>query len=527
MPYQFSDAVDDQLLYERIESFGGGMDAYQRQTLLAPNQSNYLENLIIRDNLEPRTRPGADTLGAALSVGNALQGLIYFDINGTEQLIGAANQHFYRWEGANWTAMSGANELVLSDAALIFEGAQGVDKVLFTDGTLPMQTWDGANWSASLGSTPNDPPVGATILCWHTGRMFASGKATLPDTIWVSARLAYGAGSWNSVQRSFRVGGGDGDPIKALASLQGFVLAVLKENSIWLVSTDPRNEPGDFSVQQASESLSYGIGCVGKKAWCLYGNDLFFMARDGVRSIQRMQAAANQYQLSAPVSEPLQPFIDRINWTYAHKICFQKFKELVLISVPLDSSTVNNCVFVWNGRLGCWLGLWTGWTPIAWAMTRFNGNVRLVLGENTGLVRQWKEYADTTADATYTEDTVEIVSKLWTRAMLFGEPVNDKDGYHSEVRFSTSNSIVSVSAIGDGAEIRSWAHDLRPAGVNLPVNLPFDLGNPGAVTGRRGLRGAKPFNEVYLKIESRVGSAGWWALKNVTLSAYLNMLQNQ
>lgn len=67
MPYLYDDSLDDQLLYERLESFGGGMDGYHRSTLLAPNQSQYLENLVIPDNLEVRTRPGADQLGDNIS----------------------------------------------------------------------------------------------------------------------------------------------------------------------------------------------------------------------------------------------------------------------------------------------------------------------------------------------------------------------------------------------------------------------------------------------------------------------------
>lgn len=528
MPIHFSDALDDTLLFERIEQFGGGMDGFNRSTLLPPNTSQYLENLLLRDNLEMRTRPGADTLSAAPNGAYANQGLRYFDTPTYEQLIAASNQHFFKWEGAAWTAMNGANELVLSDAALIFEAAQGIDKVLFTDGTQQMQTWDGAAWSAPLGATANDPPVGATILCWHTGRMFASGKGSAADTIYVSNRLNFVGGQWNLVTRSFRVGGGEGDPIKVLASLQGYVLAVLKENSVWLVVTDPRNEPGDFSTTQTSESLSYGIGCVGRKAWCVAGNDLFFMARDGVRSLQRMQAAASQYELSAPLSEPMQPYIDRINWNYAHLIAFKKYKELVLIAVPLDTSAYNNNVLVYNTRLRCWIGIFTGWTPAAWEMTRFSGNVRLVLGENSGLVRQWKDYSDATADATYTEDGAEILSKFWTRGMLFGEPVNDKAGFHAEARFSTSNGVVNVTAVADGSDLRTWSKDLRPTtGVNLPVNLPFNLANPGTVTARLSLRDSRAFNEIYFKIESKANSAGWWALKNFTVSAFLNMLQNQ
>jgi hypothetical protein len=237
-----------------------------------------------------------------------------------------------------------------------------------------------------------------------------------------------------------------------------------------------------------------------------------------------MASAAGQYELSAPISEPLQPYVDRINWTYASLIAAHSYKHLVFFSVPLDGAQTPDHVLVFNARLGRWIGLWTGWTPGIFETTRFDGVQRLVIGEQTGLVREWKDFADATDDDTYTEDGAAIATKVWTRAGLFGEPINDKDGYHAELRFSVSNAIVSVSALGDAHVLREWQHDLRQSGVGLPVNLPFDLASPRAVTARRGLRGCNPFNEVYLKIES---TSGWWALRNWTLSAYLNMLQNE
>jgi hypothetical protein len=171
-----------------------------------------------------------------------------------------------------------------------------------------------------------------------------------------------------------------------------------------------------------------------------------------------------------------------------------------------------------------WIGVWTGWTPACWEATRFAGVQRLVFGDTTGLVKQWKDFADASDDETYKDDDAAVPTKVWTRSMLFGEPVNDKDAYHAELRFSVSNAIVNVTALGDNADLRQWSADLRQEGVTLPVDLPFDLASPAAVTSRRGLRGLKPFNEIFLKIES---TEGWWALRNVTVSAYLNMLQNQ
>ena len=528
MPQHFIDAVDDPLLFERIESFGGGMDAFTRSTLLPPDASQELVNVIIPDNLEIRTRPGADLLGAARS--NPIQGLAYFSTASKSHLLAVNAGVVESWDdtvGASWTD-TGLTAGALNDSVTQIAMAQGVDTMLVSDGVNQMQIWNGTTWTAG-GATDADPPVGAKILCWHTGRMFAAGfpgtvAGKEQDAIWVSARLAFGSGNWDKTLRQFRVGGGEGDPIMAMASLQEFTMGVLKANSVWLIRTDPTADAGNFSASQASESLSYGVGCVGRRAWCNYGNDLLFVARDGVRSLQRMQAAAGQYQLSAPISRPMQPWIDRINWEYADTICAMKYKELALFAVPLDSATSPNYVLVWNGRLERWIGLWTGWLPTAFAMSRFASVPAMMIGQSDGKIRKWKGDNDKAADATYQEDGADVLGQVATRSALFGEPVNDKDGYHAEVRFSLSNGQADITAVADNAEVRTWSVDVRQPSPVLPIVLPFDLVNPVNTPKRKSLRGLTPFNELYLRIE---GTSGWFSLRNISLSAFLNMLQNQ
>jgi hypothetical protein len=550
MPYQFSDALDDELAYERIPSWGGGIDAFSTASELPADASQYGENIVLRDNKRPRTRPGADALGA-LPTGDSvllteagdpittedggrillesssggvpglIQGLVYFDTATHEQLLAGTDGRLFKWEGSDWTELLG---WTLNDIGLMFDAAQGVDKLLITDGVQNMRAWDGVAFTDlgnAAGTTTSDPPVNATILCWHTARMFASGKGSESDTIYASKLLDFGTGKWDHVNFKFRVGGGEGDPIKALCSLQAFNLVALKENSVYLVNADPAaTTAADWTI----EPLSKVIGCVGRKAWCAYQNEVIFMARDGVRSVRRMVAADGQYELSAPLSIPMQPYIDRINWTYAHLIAARNYKELVLFSVPLDNSTTPNVVLAYNARLQVWLGLWTGWTPACWELTRFNQVQRLVFGDQAGLVRQFKDYVDLADDARYLDNGADIPTKLWTRSMFFGEAVNDKDGYHCETRFNPSNALIRVTAVGDDDDLRSREVDVRPDGVDLPVDLPFDLGGLGSKPKRMSLRGLKPFNEIYVKIES---TKGWWELRTVTLSAYLNMLQNQ
>lgn len=531
MPQLFIDSVDDALSYERCESFGNGMDAYTRSTLLPQDAFQYSENMIIPDGMSVRTRPGADKLGEAFT--GKIQGLIYFDTPTYEQLIAGNAGKIYSWSGtAPWVEMTG---WTLNDSSLDLSSAQGVDTALFTDGVQELRYWNGTAWSAALGSSDMDPPKGATILLWHAGRMWAAGFSGATsgkenDALWGSNLLAFGSNEWNKTDRNIRIGGGDGDPIKAVESLsssfdKGFVMAVLKANSIWLVNTPPNVPFVNFSANIGPEQVSDGIGCVGKRAFCVFGNDLLFVSPDkNIYSLARMESAQGQYKVSPPLSIPIQPYIDRINWTFANLITVVKYRELALFSVPLDSSTVPNTVLVWNGRLQRWVGVWTGWTPNSWEVTRFSDVHRLVHGDNVGNVRQWKEWKDATDDNTYLDDSTSISCSLWTRSMLFGEPLNNKDAFHCETRFNQSNAIVAVNLIADDATLKTWSADVRSTGPTLPITLPFDLENANNKPIRRGLRGLTSFNEAYITLSS---TSGWFSVRNISLSAFLNTLANQ
>src|SRR5205809_715056 len=150
MPKFYSDLLDEDLVYERCESFGGGMDSFTRSTLLAPDQFQYSENMVIPNNLEARMRPGADNM--ATNLVQKIQGLVY-----------------------------------------------------------------------------NDPPAGASIILWCAGRMWAAGFAGSAgagkedDAVCVSRLLSYGNGDWDIVDRSFRVGKGEGDPVIGLCRIPASV----------------------------------------------------------------------------------------------------------------------------------------------------------------------------------------------------------------------------------------------------------------------------------------------------------------
>lgn len=529
MPVLGTIEKDLPLVWETMRNFAGGEDSFRDPIELDPDQTQLLVNVIVRDKLKARTRPGADALGSAQPSGgsNAVQGLFYFDTPSLEYLVAASAGNLYVWNGSAWSA---ALAWTLTSGAVRLASAQGVDKMLLSDGVQNCQSWDGTTFT-DLGNGVGSPPVGATILCWHAGRMWASGVASAPDTIWPSAVLNFGGGGWDS-NRSFRIGAGEGDPIRAMASMQANVLAVGKEFSVWLVETDPQNVPTDYAAQQPTESVSYGVGVCGPQAWCVYGNDLLFVSPDlQIRSLQRMQAAAGQWQLSAPISQPVQPYIDRINPNYTHLIAVTKYQEFAFFSVPLDTSTYNNATLVWNGRLGRWLGLWNGWTPTCWTVTRFSagsgrtGVARLVFGDNSGYVNQWKDRDATDTDGTYLDNGTGYATKLWTRSMVFGDLESPKTGFNAKVRFNAGNASLRFTANGSDADLRTWGSDLQPEGDILGTDtLPFLLASqkPTALGG--SLRGLPSFNEFFLKIES---TTGWWELRNLSISARVHPIKRK
>ncbi len=540
------------LAFERQESFSGGEDSFRRSTLIDPDQCQKLVNVIVRDNYEARTRPGFDSIigngedatpFAPFQSDHPIRALFYFDVPQTlgvptnaEQLLVAANAKLYKWTPADEeTELTPA--VAIADSRLAI--AQGVDKVLIADGVNNMQTYDGTSFVDCGNDANGSPPQTATILLWHTGRMFASGLPGLNDTIYVSNRLAFGVGQWNNVSRSFRVGKGDGDPIVALASMQDFTLLVLKQNSIWPVITDPLNEAANFSADQDFASLSQGKGIVGRDAWCHFENDVHFWSQDGVRTVRRMAAAAGQYELTMPLSTPIQPYVDRINRNYWHLITAVNQQEFILWFVPLDNSTINNACLVWNGRLSRWIGLWmsrdaafgeegieTALNGQTACVTRFGGDNKLVVGDNLGFVNQWKELDDASEDSTYTDNHAGYPTKLWTRSWLFGDPVRNKSSNNTILRFSEGNALINLTLVTDSAPATNWTAMPKPFGDILGEDiLPFLLATTSTITIKKGVRGLAAWNEAYLRVES---DTGWFACRNITVGAFVNpMRENQ
>jgi len=526
------------------------MDAYVYAAELGPNQSQLLSNMVVLDNGRAVTRAGADQLDSNpptfvshVSPSGQVQGLAFLDnlTNGQLMLMGQGGK-LYTWNGSSWS-MSLA--FSLTSASAQFSAVQGVDKLLITDGVQHMHLWDGVNFTDCGAAADTNAPIGATIVSFIAGMFVAAGPAMVQggsstvypaDTLFFSNYLTAGAGDWN-VASSFRVGNGDGEAIVAVMPLQTtataipvYNLGVLKNNSVWVVSINPGAYTSfsamfaKFAAAPQGDQVGTGIGCVGKNAYCVFQNDLLFMSQDGVYSLQMMVASAGQFQLNEPLSRPVQPYIDRINWSMGHNIQAIKYRRLAIFWVPLDNSTVNNCGLVWNGRIQQWT-VWTGWTPDAMCVTRFNNQIQLVIGNSDGSVNQWKDAQDLFGlDSTYFDNGVSIPWELDTRAYVFGNLDFQKKLRAVLVRFNQGNATVNFSAFLDTADDDDWTEAVQPtSGATLPVILPFVLASSKPVQAYRQLEGLPYCNEFYLKISA---IQGWADIRGVVAAAYLKTLRN-
>jgi hypothetical protein len=371
---------------------------------------------------------------------------------------------------------------------------------------------------------------------------FAGGLANYqPDTLMASLVLAPGNASWDNLLWSIRVGAGDGDPIIACAPMQNNWILVLKQKSLWLVFADPTaTAASSWTVQRLTDS----IGCVGRRAWAMNGNDIMFLAHDGIRSVRRMAIGVDEYEVVPPVSEPVKQYIDRINWAAASKVAAWRYKQWILFALPLDgtdSTQEPNNVLVFNTRTQTWMGLWTGWTPTQFATVYFNGAENLVFGDSAGLVNQWKDDHDLTVSATFLDNFFPYVPLVRSRTFQFQDPVAQKDPWYFEFRMINTNNQASVTFYTDdnpSPPVVGNATTPAPV-VGTGLTLPFTLAGNQPFVGRFPLDQLPDCNQLYLEITAPtisttfpggrviVTGGGLIEIKNFTIAAFLNTIQNQ
>jgi hypothetical protein len=575
MPVYFNDATDDPITYDS-QPVIQGINSYGRASTIPPVLASNLENIELSTAGITKSRRGAwkisndtyTTIHAiiALRVTTWDYGLMIF-------ADGNVYLHTPTTTGILFAGEYDSSALPHQCSVTEINGA-----VYFTDGTGDIlavrqtgsedilvdddgnSVWDDVStivsYDVAVEIADTDSPENTRALTSHMFRLFC---ATGIDTLHVSHILPEVGGTESSDPgnsdtatgdafpplNSIRVGTGSSDAIRAIVPFKDFRIAILKENSIYVIDANPSLTPNQYNVQMVSDK----VGCLAEKSAVRVGDDILFLSRDGVRSVGTA-FQQDQVATSDPISLPIQDIIEEINWGSATKSCASFWRGRYILAVPTGSSTVPNTVLVYDTNLKQWAGRWSGWQPsmfdiyeplndrrrLVWADTT-NNNVAYLRDHIDEDSTTENDYADYLG-ASYTQVPFEIL----TRGLTFNDPISPKTCDFLEVEFFKSKARANITLIPDGGdEVILDSGQLVDTGtgeLRLDFVLPAVLGKPGIVRHNMSLTGTNQGREFQVKITNssatQITEAGlelddqrYIALRNVNLGAFIETLEKQ
>lgn len=458
--------VDDKQLFVIRRDLSGGMNNRQHGTVIAENQATELINVDISVPGESRKRPGLTLIE---DLGNdIITGLYGFEPAGaTNLLVATHGTKLETWPGSSTFTERKTDFTNDTDVTLLKGAESGEGDVLFV-------YIDGNNWFRmnqsftfqDLGNTSgtgsDSPPLSSVAV------VFRNRLWILKDDLlyWSDPFPANYATAFNTPADNYRIPVGEE---RFLIGLRDLGIIVGGEDSIWAIN------PSAVPAATDKPEKLIDVGCVAKKTAAQVGDDVLFMAADGVRGLFRTKEDKVQGGASFPLSFPLKEEFESISWPYISLACAVYFDNKYFLSLPVDASTTNNEVWVYFPAFNAWMVV-TGWNVSSWAKMKVDGEERLYAGDATdGKVYQaWKGFDDNGTAIDYDEKG---------RKEDLGQPLVSKTG--GEVRIRALSSGDYDLTIQASADDQDWTTlgtiNLAGDAPTLPINLPFTLAGTNIV----------------------------------------------
>jgi hypothetical protein len=205
---------------------------------------------------------------------------------------------------------------------------------------------------------------------------------------------------------------GESDAVMALVPLGDDTLLVLKENSV-LALTGLSGERTEWRLQEITREY----GCVAPLTARNVGSDVWFLSRRGVVSVART-VAGERFGVAQPVSDPIQRYMDQVDWGHAAQAAAEVWGNLYVLAVPTkgQETVVNNLVLPYSFLNQQWAGEWCGDTlrPALWSRLPVYGEERLSFVDADGVVRWLSD--------DFLDGDTDINVELTTRGYLCGVP---------------------------------------------------------------------------------------------------------
>jgi len=331
---------------------------------------------------------------------------------------------------------------------------------------------------------------------------------------------------YDPVFNAMRINEGSDDSIVRLLPFGRQRMLVFFNQSVWVLD----NVFGDLSTMRG-DVLTRERGAVSHDAIVQMGPDVWFLSEGGVYSLAQTESAQLQ-AAAAPISAPVQPLIDRINWQAASGAQAASDDGMFYLAVPIDGATYNNALLVYDQKTQRWQGLWQSALLDAARLIRTDhaGRRRLVIVTGDGLATVALHGALLALDAGADQDEAcgeraDIAFSLVTRAYTFGNLARQR-AQLADVMLSHSGGKFRIRELADGVgETRTATGTayLEPDRTQYHVFSKADY----VVTNANDDHAA-PYREDY-SVEIPVETArGWlWAVVNnnpATLSVSLKLM---
>lgn len=307
----------------------------------------------------------------------------------------------------------------------------------------------------------------------------------------------------------FRINQGSDDKLVGMANVDNNTIALFKTDSIYLL----RDFHGDLANARLDE-LTRNYGCIAPKTITRIGTDLVFLSRRGLCSI-RVTEQGHIEGVDEPISKPIQPLIDAIDWKYAEVSRVAFHENRIYLAVPVafrkqfgsllndrllasfgnagdpqgdgftvqaqdggamqnidftvsrDIHGINNAILVYDLITRSWSSMDTGdeLSVCDFVKLRFSRAQRLFFLGNSGFIFMYDDpvYCGSSDEVRHLPEGVNayeemptpraIKFKLETRGYMGSSP--SKKRFHKiEINFSQRNAKVNANAIGDGPHER-------------------------------------------------------------------------
>ena len=285
--------------------------------------------------------------------------------------------------------------------------------------------------------------------------LFFGNRLLVPhqrDLVAVSDYLNYTR--YQPVMANFRVNQGSEDELVALQKVDNTTIAAFKTNSIYVVSNLYGNTTDAFL-----DEVTRDYGAVSAKSTIAVGSDVWFLSsKKGICSLTvASHGKVNAVQL--PVSELIQPVIDRINWNHADKAVAATYGNRYYCAVPLDSATENNAILVYDLLQQAWSGYDQG-SAIAvknFIEMEFQGKRRLFFLSTDGYINLYDDpltfcgFVDEVAGSEGAISLEQISDEVTTRGYTAND-ISQKKWRSAEIQVATNDPKFTVTTVYDGPE---------------------------------------------------------------------------